>query len=52
MRDPCAELKLIVALEHAIKADHGYNLDSRSVQNLVELMSSYDRDQRRQFLQL
>ncbi|ORY25651.1 hypothetical protein BCR39DRAFT_543634 [Naematelia encephala] len=39
------------ALEQAIKADHGYNLDSRAVQNLVEVMSSYNKDQRRQFLQ-
>ena len=41
-----------LALEHAIKADHGYNLDSRAVQSLVEVMSSYDKDDRRQFLQL
>ena len=39
-------------IEHAIKADHGYNLDSRAVQNLIEVMSEYTTDERRQFLQL
>ncbi|WVR06423.1 hypothetical protein IAU60_003454 [Kwoniella sp. DSM 27419] len=38
-------------LEQALKADHGYNLDSRSVQNLVEIMTTYDKQERRQFLQ-
>nr|XP_031864296.1 uncharacterized protein CI109_000209 [Kwoniella shandongensis]KAA5531368.1 hypothetical protein CI109_000209 [Kwoniella shandongensis] len=38
-------------LEQALKADHGYNLDSRAVQNLIEVMVSYDKDERRQFLQ-
>lgn len=38
-------------LEVAIKADHGYNQDSRAVQNLIEVMSSYNKEQRRQFLQ-
>lgn len=43
---------VIKALEVAIKADHGYNQDSRAVQNLIEVMSSYNKEQRRQFLQL
>ncbi|KAK8858675.1 hypothetical protein IAR55_002904 [Kwoniella newhampshirensis] len=38
-------------LEQALKADHGYNLDSRAVQNLIDVMVSYDKDERRQFLQ-
>ncbi|WWC70865.1 uncharacterized protein I206_104817 [Kwoniella pini CBS 10737] len=38
-------------LEQSLKADHGYNLDSRAVQNLLEVMVGYDREQRRQFLQ-
>ncbi|WWC88486.1 uncharacterized protein L201_003397 [Kwoniella dendrophila CBS 6074] len=38
-------------LEQSLKADHGYNLDSRAVQNLLEVMVSYDKEQRRQFLQ-
>ena len=44
--------QLTLALEHIIKADHGYNLDSRSVQNLIEVMTNYSKDERRQFLQL
>lgn len=40
------------AIEHAIKADHGYTLESRAVQNLVEVMAGYDKEERRQFLQL
>lgn len=42
----------LIAIEHSIKADHGYNLDSRSVRNLIEVMSSYTKEERRQFLQL
>ncbi|WVO12675.1 hypothetical protein L204_100280 [Cryptococcus depauperatus] len=38
-------------LEQSIKADHGYNQESRAVQNLIEVMSSYNMEQRRQFLQ-
>ena len=39
-------------IEQSIKADHGYNLDSRAVQNLVQVMVDYSREERRQFLQL
>lgn len=35
----------------SIKADHGYNLDSKSVRNLLQTMSEYDAQQRRDFLQ-
>ncbi|WVQ72803.1 hypothetical protein IAR50_002363 [Cryptococcus sp. DSM 104548] len=38
-------------LEQTIKADHGYNSESRAVQNLIEVMSSYTKEQRRHFLQ-
>ncbi|KAK4687050.1 E3 ubiquitin-protein ligase TRIP12, partial [Tremellales sp. Uapishka_1] len=38
-------------LEQALKADHGYNSESRAVRNLIETMSSYDKDTRREFLQ-
>jgi E3 ubiquitin-protein ligase TRIP12 len=41
----------LAAIEHAIKADHGYTLESRAVQNLVEVMAGYDKEERRQFLQ-
>lgn len=35
----------------SIKADHGYNMDSRSVKNLLQTMSELDAKQRRDFLQ-
>ena len=35
----------------SIKADHGYNMDSRSVRNLLQTMSEMTIDQRRDFLQ-
>jgi E3 ubiquitin-protein ligase TRIP12 len=38
-------------LEQSIKADHGYNSDSRTVKNLIDVMASYTLEERRQFLQ-
>ncbi|KAF2198423.1 hypothetical protein GQ43DRAFT_443363 [Delitschia confertaspora ATCC 74209] len=38
-------------LMDSIKADHGYNLDSRSVRNLLQTMSEFTPQQRRDFLQ-
>ncbi|OAQ92394.1 ubiquitin-protein ligase Ufd4 [Purpureocillium lilacinum] len=38
-------------LTDSIKADHGYNMDSRSVKNLLQTMASFDTPQRRDFLQ-
>lgn len=35
----------------SIKADHGYNLDSKSVRNLLHVMSELTPEQRRDFLQ-
>ncbi|UPK96188.1 hypothetical protein LCI18_007123 [Fusarium solani-melongenae] len=35
----------------SIKADHGYNMDSKSVKNLLHTMSDFDASQRRDFLQ-
>ena len=35
----------------SIKADHGYNMDSRSVRNLLQTMSELLPNQRREFLQ-
>lgn len=35
----------------SIKADHGYNMDSRSVKNLLHTMSELDSTRRRDFLQ-
>lgn len=39
------------ALTDSIRADHGYNMDSKSVRNLLEVMSSFDAQERRDFLQ-
>ncbi|KAF2452861.1 hypothetical protein BDY21DRAFT_388374 [Lineolata rhizophorae] len=38
-------------LMDSIKADHGYNLDSKSVRNLLQTMSELTPPQRRDFLQ-
>ncbi|PKS11441.1 hypothetical protein jhhlp_003204 [Lomentospora prolificans] len=38
-------------LMDSIKADHGYNMDSRSVKNLLQTMSELNLSQRREFLQ-
>jgi E3 ubiquitin-protein ligase TRIP12 len=35
----------------SIKADHGYNMDSRSVKNLLQAMSELSLTERRDFLQ-
>jgi E3 ubiquitin-protein ligase TRIP12 len=35
----------------SIKADHGFNLDSKSVRNLLQTMSEYTAQERREFLQ-
>ena len=40
-----------IALMDSIKADHGFNMDSRSVRNLLQIMSVFDMQQRRDFLQ-
>lgn len=41
----------VAALMDSIKADHGYNLDSKSVRNLLQTMSEFSATQRRDFLQ-
>ncbi|KXT04647.1 hypothetical protein AC578_2101 [Pseudocercospora eumusae] len=38
-------------LMDSIKADHGFNLDSRSVRNLLQAMSEFSPQDRRDFLQ-
>lgn len=40
-----------LALLDSIKADHGFNMDSRSVRNLLQVMSELTVQQRRDFLQ-
>ncbi|KAI4142681.1 MAG: hypothetical protein LQ341_003143 [Variospora aurantia] len=41
----------IETLLDSIKADHGFNMDSRSVRNLLQVMSELTVQQRRDFLQ-
>lgn len=41
----------LATLMDSIKADHGYNLDSKSVRNLLQVMSEYEPQQKRDFLQ-
>ncbi|CAI6331682.1 unnamed protein product [Periconia digitata] len=38
-------------LMDSIKTDHGFNLDSKSIRNLLQVMSEYTPSQRRDFLQ-
>ncbi|KAK0384733.1 hypothetical protein NLU13_7211 [Sarocladium strictum] len=41
----------IETLLDSIKADHGYNMDSKTVRNLLQTMSDFEPPQRREFLQ-
>ncbi|KAB5566831.1 hypothetical protein GE09DRAFT_958939 [Coniochaeta sp. 2T2.1] len=41
----------IETLMDSVKADHGYNMDSKSVKNLLQTMSEMTPSQRREFLQ-
>lgn len=43
--------EILVALNEAIKADHGFNSESQPIRYLVELMASYDNATRREYLQ-
>ncbi|THH00617.1 hypothetical protein EW026_g1951 [Hermanssonia centrifuga] len=38
-------------LNEAIKADHGFNVESRAIHDLLEIMSEYDQSTRRSYLQ-
>ncbi|KAK6348996.1 Ubiquitin-protein ligase [Orbilia blumenaviensis] len=38
-------------LMDSIKADHGFNMDSKSVHNLLQVMSEFTMQERREFLQ-
>jgi E3 ubiquitin-protein ligase TRIP12 len=40
-----------VALNEAIKADHGFHSESRAIRELVGIMSDFDAFARRDFLQ-
>jgi E3 ubiquitin-protein ligase TRIP12 len=41
----------IETLMDSVKADHGFNMDSKSVKNLLQTMSELTQEQRRDFLQ-
>ncbi|KAL9113876.1 MAG: hypothetical protein Q9227_002010 [Pyrenula ochraceoflavens] len=41
----------IETLTDSVKADHGFNMDSKSVKNLLQTMSEFSAQQRRDFLQ-
>jgi hypothetical protein len=44
-------LSSFLALSEAIKADHGFNVESRAIRDLIEIMSEYDAPSRRDYLQ-
>ena len=44
-------LLMSLALMDSVKADHGFNMDSKSVRNLLEIMSELSPQKRRDFLQ-
>ncbi|EKM50678.1 uncharacterized protein PHACADRAFT_264072 [Phanerochaete carnosa HHB-10118-sp] len=41
----------IETLNEAIKADHGFNVESRAIHDLLDIMSEYDLPMRRSYLQ-
>ncbi|EIN09595.1 hypothetical protein PUNSTDRAFT_120033 [Punctularia strigosozonata HHB-11173 SS5] len=41
----------VETLSEALKADHGFNVESRAIRNLVEIMAAYDAPTRRGYLQ-
>ncbi|KZT25275.1 hypothetical protein NEOLEDRAFT_377486 [Neolentinus lepideus HHB14362 ss-1] len=41
----------IETLNEALKADHGFNVESRAIRNLLEIMSEFDVSTRREYLQ-
>jgi E3 ubiquitin-protein ligase TRIP12 len=48
---PVADRRLSLALSEALKADHGFNGESRAIRDLVEILSQYDATTRRNYLQ-
>ena len=40
-----------VALSETLKADHGFNVESRAIHDLIEIMAAYDAPMRRSYLQ-
>jgi E3 ubiquitin-protein ligase TRIP12 len=44
-------LMFLLALSEALKADHGFNVESRAIRDLVEIMSDFEPSTRRAYLQ-
>lgn len=40
-----------IALAEAIKADHGFNVESRAIRDLLEILADFNSSARRDFLQ-
>lgn len=40
-----------IALSESLKADHGFNVESRAIRDLIDVMASYDAPTRRDYLQ-
>jgi E3 ubiquitin-protein ligase TRIP12 len=41
----------VAAIGEALKADHGFNIESRAIRDLIEIMVEYDVPTRRAYLQ-
>jgi E3 ubiquitin-protein ligase TRIP12 len=39
------------ALSEVLKADHGFNVESRAIRDLIEVMANFDAHTRREYLQ-
>jgi len=50
-RETRSDTNARLALNEGIKADHGFNVESRTIRNLIEIMSEFDVPTRRQYLQ-
>jgi E3 ubiquitin-protein ligase TRIP12 len=46
-----SEINGVLALSKALKADHGFNVESRAIHDLIEIMNEYDVPSRRAYLQ-
>ena len=44
-------MTLLLALTEAVKADHGFNVESRAIHDLLDIMSDFDLPMRRSYLQ-
>jgi len=51
VRCPYSGTNRRVALTETLKADHGFNVESKAIRDLIELFTEYDVQTRRSFLQ-